>query len=47
MMKVIHLITCLNVGGAEIMLAKLLSKIDRSQVKPVVISLSDSGTWGI
>lgn len=46
MMKVIHLITCLNVGGAEIMLAKLLSKIDRSQVKPVVISLSDSGTVG-
>ncbi|MBD2678370.1 MULTISPECIES: glycosyltransferase [Nostoc] len=45
-MKIIYIITGLSTGGAEVMLYKLLSKINRQRFSPVVISLMDSGTWG-
>ncbi|MBG1243271.1 glycosyltransferase family 4 protein [Nostoc sp. NZL] len=45
-MKIIYIITGLSTGGAEVMLYKLLSRIDRKQFSPVVISLMDRGTWG-
>jgi glycosyltransferase involved in cell wall biosynthesis len=44
--KVIHIITGLNVGGAETMLYKLLSKVKADQFQSAVISLSDKGTLG-
>lgn len=43
---VIHIITGLSTGGAERMLYNLLSKINRMQFDPVVISLMDRGTLG-
>jgi glycosyltransferase involved in cell wall biosynthesis len=43
-MKVIFVITGLTSGGAEMMLYKLLSRIDRSQFTPTVVSLMDRGT---
>jgi glycosyltransferase involved in cell wall biosynthesis len=42
-MKVLHIINDLSVGGAEMMLYKLLSKMDRERFDPVVISLMDRG----
>lgn len=42
-MKVVHIITGLQVGGAEMMLHKLLSAMDRSQFEPAVISLIPGG----
>ncbi len=42
----VHIITGLTTGGAEMMLYKLLSKIDRERFSPVVISLMDRGTLG-
>jgi glycosyltransferase involved in cell wall biosynthesis len=42
-LRVLHIITDLNVGGAEIMLSKLLSVVDRSHVEPSVISLLADG----
>lgn len=42
-MKVVHLITGLQVGGAEMMLLKLLRAMDRSTFDPVVISLIPGG----
>lgn len=42
-MKVVHIITGLGVGGAEMMLHKLLTTMDRSQFEPVVISLLAGG----
>jgi len=44
--KILHIITELNVGGAEIMLFNLLSGTDRSQCDPHVISLIDIGPVG-
>jgi len=41
--KVTHLITGLHVGGAEMMLYKLLSKFDRDRVDCSVISLTEGG----
>jgi glycosyltransferase involved in cell wall biosynthesis len=46
MIKIIHIITDLSTGGAEMMLYKVLSKTDRNRFEPVVISLSDHGTLG-
>lgn len=46
LMKITHLITGLTTGGAEAMLYKLLSAMDRSRYEPVVISLMDKGTVG-
>ena len=40
------MITGLQTGGAEMMLYKLLSGIDRSRFEPIVISLMDEGTLG-
>ncbi|GAP19946.1 glycosyltransferase family 4 protein [Leptolinea tardivitalis] len=43
---VTHVITGLGVGGAEMMLYKLLSVIDRKKYPPHVISLTDVGEIG-
>ena len=42
-MRVAHLITGLEVGGAEMMLWKLLSTLDRREFEPLVISLVTPG----
>ena len=44
--KLIHLITGLNTGGAEMMLYRLLSKTDRQKFSVSVISLTDVGPVG-
>lgn len=41
-----HIITGLNTGGAETMLYKLLSNIDRTKFEPKVLSLTDIGLIG-
>jgi len=41
-----HIITGLNTGGAETMLYKLLSNIDRTKFEPGVLSLTDIGSIG-
>jgi hypothetical protein len=43
MIKVVHLISGLEVGGAEMMLCKLVSRMDRSQFNNVVISMKGMG----
>jgi len=43
MLRIVHLITSLSMGGAQMMLYKLLSAIDRKQFAPVVISLTGNG----
>jgi len=45
-MKILHIISGLSTGGAEMMLYKLLSVIDRGVFEPVVISLTDEGSLG-
>lgn len=40
------IITGLSTGGAEVMLSKLLKKIDRRRFKPAVISLTTTGQIG-
>lgn len=42
-MRILHIITSLDMGGAQSMLVKLLSVTDRSRFEPVVISLLDGG----
>ena len=44
--KVLHIITGLNTGGAEMMLYKLLSGMDRTTIEVEVISLMDIGPVG-
>ena len=44
-LRVIHLITSLSRGGAEHMLYKLLSSLDRDRIEPVVISLVPGGVY--
>lgn len=44
--KILHLITGLNTGGAEMMLYQLLARTDRERFEPVVVSLMDRGTLG-
>ncbi|MDD5473279.1 MAG: glycosyltransferase [Candidatus Methanoperedens sp.] len=46
MIKILHLITDLSTGGAEMMLYKLLSRMDNSRFQNVVVSLTDKGTLG-
>ncbi len=46
MMKILHVITGLNTGGAETFLYRLLSEMDREKFQPSVISLLDEGTLG-
>lgn len=45
-MKVTHLILCLGTGGAEMMLYRLLSRMDRSAFRAEVISLMGNGAVG-
>ena len=40
-MKIIHIITGLSIGGAEMMLYKLLSRTDKQNISPIVISMGD------
>lgn len=44
--SILYLITGLSTGGAEMMLYKLLSRINRERFSPVVVSLMDRGTLG-
>ena len=46
MIRIVHIITGLSTGGAEMMLYKLLSNYNKNLFKPVVISLMDRGTLG-
>jgi glycosyltransferase involved in cell wall biosynthesis len=46
MVTVLHLITGLETGGAEGMLARLVMRTDRSRVRPVVVSMTDTGAVG-
>ena len=45
-MKILYIITGLPTGGAEMMLYKLLSKINQKRFEPIVVSLMDRGTLG-
>jgi len=45
-MRILHIISGLSIGGAEMMLYKLLSVSDRNYFNPIVISLTDFGTLG-
>lgn len=42
--RILHIINDLSIGGAEMMLVKLLSATDRQRFDPVVISLIDRGS---
>ena len=46
MIRVLHVITDLSVGGAEMMLHKLLARISREKFEQAVISLTDRGPLG-
>lgn len=46
MIKVMHVITGLSTGGAEMMLARLLSSVERNSVTPSVVSLTNMGEVG-
>jgi glycosyltransferase involved in cell wall biosynthesis len=41
--RVVHLITDLNVGGAEVMLVRLIERLDRNRIENVVIALDATG----
>ncbi|MGE4553708.1 MAG: glycosyltransferase [Desulfovibrionaceae bacterium] len=42
-MRILHLITALETGGAETALARLLSRLDRAEFEPLVVSLVPPG----
>jgi len=44
--RVAHIITGLGIGGAEMMLYKLLSRMDRNAFDAIVVSLSGEGAVG-
>jgi len=44
--KVLHLITGLERGGAEIMLARLVARMDKDRYENVVVSLTSDGPMG-
>src|SRR5579859_4640649 len=46
MVTILHLITGLETGGAEGMLARLVTRTDRSRFRSVVVSMTDEGTLG-
>lgn len=46
-MKVVHIITCLDVGGAETMLTRLLLAADEPGDSQFVVSLKDIGPLGV
>ncbi len=43
MIHVLHLITCLDRGGTETMLARLVAGMDRSRFRNTVVSLTGPG----
>lgn len=45
-LEITHVITSLNVGGAEAMLFKVVTSMDPARFKPRVLALSDMGTYG-
>ena len=45
-LKVVHIITSLYIGGANMMLYKLVSKFDRNEFETEVVSLMDVGPIG-
>jgi glycosyltransferase involved in cell wall biosynthesis len=45
MIRVAHIITGLKAGGAEMMLYKLLCRMDRRRFEPIVISLTPGGEF--
>jgi len=45
-MRILHIISGLSMGGAEMMLYKLLLMTDRNQFNPIVISLTGEGRLG-
>lgn len=47
MIRITHLITDLSTGGAEMMLYKLLSYMDRRRFQNIVVSMTDKGACGI
>src|SRR3984893_18203715 len=47
MVRIAHIITGLNTGGAETMLYKLLGRMDRARFDPMVISLVDNGSLAV
>jgi glycosyltransferase involved in cell wall biosynthesis len=47
MVRIAHVITGLNTGGAETMLYKLLSRMDRARFDPMVVSLVDNGSLAV
>lgn len=44
--KIVYIITDISIGGAQMMLYKLLSRMSRERFTPVVVSLMDRGTLG-
>ena len=46
MIRIVHVISNLDTGGAEVMLAKLVGGLDRAQFSNTVISLTDRGQLG-
>jgi len=46
MIRIVHVISGLDTGGAEVMLAKLLERMDRGRFSNTVISLTDRGRLG-
>jgi glycosyltransferase involved in cell wall biosynthesis len=46
MPKILHLITGLQTGGAEGMLARLVTRTDQQRFPSVVVSMTDTGTVG-
>src|SRR5262249_35602772 len=46
MHTVLHIITGLESGGAEGMLARLVARTNRSRFNPVVVSMTDAGIIG-
>lgn len=46
MIRVLHIITCLNTGGAESMLFKVVSTMDRARFRNEVVSLWGKGVFG-
>ena len=43
---VVHIITCLNMGGAERSLVNLVSGMDPTRFTNIIISIRDLGYWG-
>jgi glycosyltransferase involved in cell wall biosynthesis len=46
MIQIVHVISDLDTGGAEVMLAKLVGGLDRNRFSSTVISLTDRGQLG-